>query len=177
MPPAPCGPEPWGAAGKSWATLHPIARSPMFWMESRGWCMKRQSQKGKPYLPSASACTLTSVWCPRAMGTFLFLCLLPSPPLPVLQGLRNGFYNFHLLKTQWLLHPVPCSSPRLFLVPGRNYRRKPCFPHPGNFQCAAGHCPPPSPLPDSAIFSPLSSKVDGRGTTRPSVPFWAEKSA
>lgn len=130
-------------------------------MESRGWCMKRQSQKGKPYLPSGSACTLTSVWCPRAMGPFLFLCLLTSPPS--LAWSQEWLLQFPPPHDTVTFTPCPCSSPRLFLVPGRNYRRKPCFPHPGNFRCAAGHCPPLPPCltQPSSVPSPLRSLGEG----------------
>jgi len=58
-----------------------------------------------------SACTLSSGWCPRTMGPFPLLCLLAPPHLLVLQGLRNGFCNFHLPMTQCLLLLVPAAVP------------------------------------------------------------------
>lgn len=106
--------------------------------------------------------------CPGAMGPFLFLCLLTSPPFPALQGIRNGFYHLCLLMTQCLLVPVTTAAPCAW----GKLKKEALFP-PSRlllWMCCRALSPPASSLSDSVIH-PLFSRITEREVTRTSVSF------
>lgn len=112
VPPAPCGSEPWGAAGDGKKLSH-----------SASCCPLTHMLNGEQRLMHENTVTKTQILSPFSLHLCPHPCLVSQSngtlPLPLLAYLTSllglarfweRFYNFHLM-TQCLLFPVPGALP------------------------------------------------------------------
>lgn len=139
---APCGagvgleilPDPWGPdlEGKQEKAGPPCTLFPTGPCFGERLTHKKTGTKRQTLSPFSICLHPCLCLMSQSIGILPVLCLITSASYPISQGLRNGFYKFHLLKTQCFYslslqfsQVIPCAWMKL--------QEETCFPHSGNF--------------------------------------------
>lgn len=132
--PDPYGPEPWGEAEESWATLHSVAYWPVFWRQSRDWHTKKASTK-KQTLSPFSIC-LQPCLC---LMSIPLMCLITSASYPSCKISGMDFINF-IFSRHSVLYSLSLQFFQDFPCAWMKLQKEICFRHSGKFWHAVGHC-------------------------------------